>query len=166
MLDREQTLDILLAAYGVGPRMLALQKHFWDTAKLVRRAGGNYEESFSAERGITQGGPHSPLSYLMFNVCADAVIREWLHQTLGDEAARNEPGDRVAAILVVLYVDNRLIASRDPVWLQESFNVLIGLFGRIGLFTSAAKAKVMVSIPGRIREGYAEEECANYKLRL
>jgi hypothetical protein len=52
------------------------------------------------------------------------VIRECSsHQTLGDEAARNGPGDRVvAAILVVLYVDNRLIASRDPVWLQESFN--------------------------------------------
>ena len=28
-LDREQTLNIL-AAYGAGPRMLALQKHFWE----------------------------------------------------------------------------------------------------------------------------------------
>ncbi len=31
-LDREQTLNIL-AAYGVGPKMLHLQKHFWDTEK-------------------------------------------------------------------------------------------------------------------------------------
>jgi hypothetical protein len=31
---------------------------------------------------------------------------------------------------------------------------------------SAAKAKVMVSIPGRIQEGYTEEEYADYKLRL
>lgn len=83
--DREQMLDIL-AAYGVRPKMLALQKHFWDTAKLVCRAGGYYGEAFCAERGITQGGP---LSSLMFNVCVDAVVREWLHQTLGEEAARN-----------------------------------------------------------------------------
>ena len=65
-LDREQTL-IILAAYGVG------QKHFWDTAKLVCRTGGNYGEPFNAERGVTQGGP---LSSLMFNVCVDAIVRE------------------------------------------------------------------------------------------
>jgi hypothetical protein len=32
VLDREQTLDILVA-YGVGLGMLRLQKHFWDTAQ-------------------------------------------------------------------------------------------------------------------------------------
>ncbi len=102
VLDREQALDIL-AAYGVGPKMLALQKYFWDTAKLVCRAGGNYGEAFSAERGITQGGP---LSSLMFNVCVDAVIREWLHRTFGEDAACDGIGDRVAEILVAFYVDD------------------------------------------------------------
>jgi hypothetical protein len=63
----------------------------------------------------------------------------------------------VAEILVAFYADDRLIASRDPVWLQESFDVLIGLFERIGLFTNAAKTKVMVCTPGKIREGYTEE---------
>jgi hypothetical protein len=82
-LDREQTL-IILAAYGVGPRMLRLQKHFWDTAKLVCHVGGNYGEPFNAERGITQGGL---LSSLMFNVCVDAVVREWLYQMLDEDIA-------------------------------------------------------------------------------
>ncbi len=158
-LDRERTLNIL-AAYGVGPRMLALQKHFWETAKLVCRAGGNYGEAFSTERGVTQGGP---LSSLMFNVCVDAVVREWLHQTLGEEVAHDGIGDRVAEVLVAFYVDDGLIASRDPVWLQESFDILIGLFERIGLFTNAAKTKVMTCIPGRIQEGYTAEEYADYK---
>ncbi len=72
MLDREQTLNIL-AAYGVGPKMLRLQKHFQDTAKLVCHARGNYGEPISAKRGVTQGGP---LSSLMFNVCVNAVVRE------------------------------------------------------------------------------------------
>ncbi len=57
---------------------------------------------------------------LMFNVCVDAVVREWLHQTLGEEAAHDVLGDGVAEILMAFYVDDRLIASRDPVWLQES----------------------------------------------
>jgi hypothetical protein len=84
-LDREQTL-IILAAYGVGPRMLRLQKHFWDTAKLVCRAGGNYGEPFNAKRGVTQGGP---LSSLMFNVHVDALVREWLYQMLDEDIARD-----------------------------------------------------------------------------
>jgi hypothetical protein len=32
----------------------------------------------------------------MFNVCVDAVVREWLHQMLGDHAARKGIGDDVA----------------------------------------------------------------------
>ncbi len=82
---------------------------------------------------------------------------------LGEDAARDGIGDCMAEILVVFYVDDGLIASRDPVWLQESFNILVRLFERIGLFTNAVKTKVMVCIPGRIREGYTEEGYADYK---
>jgi hypothetical protein len=158
-LDREQTLNIL-AADGVGQKMLRLQKHFWDTAKLVCRAGGNYGEPFNAKRGVTQGGP---LSSLMFNVCVDAVVREWLCQTLDKDIARNGIGNQVAKILVEFYVDNGLIVSCDPFWLQELFDILIGLFEWIGLFANASKTKVMVCIPGRIREAYTDEEYAEYK---
>ncbi len=114
---------------------------------MVCRAGGNYGELFGAERGVTQGGP---LSSLIFNLCVDAVVREWLHQTLGEEVSRDGLGNCLAEILVAFYVDNGLIASWDPVWLQESFDVLIGLFKWIGLFTNAAKTKAMVCIPGQI----------------
>ncbi len=95
---------------------------------------------------------------LTFNVCVDAVFREWRHQTLGDDAAREGIGDDVAQWLVAFYIDDRLVASRDPIWLQSSFDILVGLFKCIGLFTNAAKTKVMICIPGRIREGYTEEE--------
>ncbi len=140
--------------------MLALQKHFWDTTQLVCRAGGNYGELFSTKRGVTQ---RSLLSSLMFNVCVDAIVREWLHQTLGEEAALNGLGEHVVEILVAFYINDRLIVSCDPVWLQESFDVLIGLFERIGLFTNTAKTKAMVCIPGQIQEGCTEEEYADYK---
>jgi hypothetical protein len=79
---------------------------------------------------------------------------------LGEEAAHNGLGDRVVKILVAFYIDNRLIASQDPVWLQESFNILIGLFEQIGLFTNANKIKAMVCIPGLIRECKTEKEYA------
>ncbi len=82
-LDRTWCLKIL-AGYGVGPNLLCLQKHFWDGTKMVCHAGGSYGEPFSAGRGVMQGGP---LSSLMFNVCVDVVVREWLRQCLGDNAA-------------------------------------------------------------------------------
>ncbi len=40
---------------------------------------------------------------------------------------------------------------------------MIGLFERIGLFMNASKTKVMICIPGRIREAYTEEQYAKYK---
>ena len=94
---------------------------------------------------------------LMFNVCVDAVVREWLHQMLGDDAEREGIGDKVAKWMVAFYIDNGLVASRDPVWLQSSFDILVGLFECIGLFTNATKTKVMTCMPGRIREGYSDE---------
>ena len=51
----------------------------------------------------------------MFNVCVDAVVREWLHQMLGEEATCNWLRDQVVQILVAFYIDGRLIACCDPV---------------------------------------------------
>ena len=110
---------------------------------MMCRAGGNYGEPFNAESNVTQGGP---LSSLMFNVCADALVMEWLCQTLDKDAAQDGVGDRVVDFPVAFYVDDGLIASPNPVWLQEPFDILSGLFKWISLFTNASKTKVMVCI--------------------
>ena len=83
-LNQTRCLEIL-AGYGVGQNLLHLQKQFWDNAKMVCHVGVNFGEPFGAGRGITQGGP---LSSLMINICVDAVVREWLRQVLGDDAAQ------------------------------------------------------------------------------
>jgi hypothetical protein len=106
-------------------------------------------------RGVTQG---SPLSLPMFNLCVDAVVREWLYQALSDNAARKGIGDDIAEWLVAFSIDDGLVASRDPIWLQLSFDILVSLFECIGLYTNAAKTKITPCIPGRIREGFMEEE--------
>ena len=76
---------------------------------------------------------------------------------LGDDTASQGVEGDVAKWLVAFYIDGGLVACRDPVWLQSSFDVLVGLFERIGLLTNVAKTKVMMCILGRIREGYTEE---------
>jgi len=82
-MDRERCLEIL-EGYGIGPNILRLIKRFWELAILVYRASGYYGKPFKAYRGVTQGSPFSPR---MFNVMVDAVVREWMRQMLGPEAA-------------------------------------------------------------------------------
>jgi hypothetical protein len=66
-------------------KLLHFQAKFWDQVQLVCCAGGSFGKPFEAFQGITQGGS---LSSFMFNVCVNAVIREWLGQMLSEEAAQ------------------------------------------------------------------------------
>jgi hypothetical protein len=96
----------------------------------------------------------------MFNVCVDAVVRKWLRQCLGDNAALLGIGEAVHDYVVAFFVDNGLVMARCPEWLQSSFTILIDLFKRIGLKTNAAKTKVMTCLPGKIWVAQMEEEYA------
>jgi hypothetical protein len=151
-LDRERCLAIM-TGYGVGPKLLRLQAKFWEQAEMVCRAGGSFGKPFHAFRGVTQGGP---LSSLMFNVCVDAVIREWLRRTLSEEAARGDFGEASTEI-VAFFVDDGLVGSRDPIWLQSALDVLVILFESIGLRTNPDKTKVMTCVPGKIRQAHTTE---------
>jgi hypothetical protein len=79
-LDQEGSLAIMTRC-GVGPKLLRLQKTFWDKAQMVCRAGGSFGKHFGASLGIMRG---SPLSSLMFNICVDAVIQEWFCRTIDE----------------------------------------------------------------------------------
>jgi hypothetical protein len=114
---------------------------------MVCCAGGKFGEPFNAGRGVTQGGS---LSGLVFNVCVDGVVREWLQQVLGDNTAQKSLGEAAHSHVVVFFVDDELVVARCPEWLQSSFTILINLFECIGLWTNAAKAKVMTCLPGKI----------------
>ncbi len=67
------------------------------------------------------------------------------------EICRGEQGD------CGVFVDNGLVGSRDPVWLQSALNVLVILFESIGLRTNPDKTKVMTCVPGNIRVAHTEE---------
>jgi hypothetical protein len=96
----------------------------------------------------------------MFNVCVYAVVREWLWQVLGDDAAQGGVEEAVHDYVVAFFVNNGLVAARCPEWLQSSFTILVNLFECIGLRTYAAKKKVMACLPGKIRVAKMEEEYA------
>jgi hypothetical protein len=115
----------IMTGYGVGPKLLCLQGKFWEQAEMVCRAGGSFGKLFAAFQGITQGGP---LSSLMFNACVDAVIREWLCRMINEEAASGVFSEACREI-VAFFIDNRLVGSRDSIWLQSTMDILVTLFG-------------------------------------
>jgi hypothetical protein len=92
----------------------------------------------------------------MFNVCVDAVIREWLRRTMNKEAA-NGISAEASRKIVAFIVDDGLVGSRDPIWLQGALNVLLILFESIGLKTNPDMTKVMTCVPGNIRVAHTEE---------
>ena len=104
---------------------LRLIKHFWDVAMLACRAVGSYGAQFKAYQGVTQGGPLSPLN---FNVMGDAILREWLCQVLGAEAARHGVGKELQVLMAIFYADDAMLASKDPRQIQEALDIIVGLF--------------------------------------
>lgn len=101
-----------MTGYGVVPKLLCLQTKIWNhQAKMVCCVGGTLGKLFEAFQSVTQQGGH--LSSLMFNVYVDTVMREWLRQTLEEEAAlgrfKQASRDKLA-----FFVDNRLVGSRNP----------------------------------------------------
>jgi hypothetical protein len=99
--------------------------------------------------------PTIALKLLTFNVCVDAVIREWIHWTITKEATSRVFSEAFRE-LVAFFVDNGLVGSRDPIWLQSAMDVLITLFEGIGLQTNPDKTKVMMCVSRNIRVAHME----------
>jgi hypothetical protein len=57
---------------------------------------------------------------------------------------------------VAFFVDDGLVGSRDPVWLQSAMDILITLFEGIGLRKTPDKTKVMTCVPGNIRVAHTK----------
>ena len=63
----------------------------------------------------------------------------------------------------VFNADDRVVASTDPVWLQTTFDMLMGIFNHVGLKTNFRKTVGMVCQPCRAFGVRAEEA---YKHRM
>ena len=151
-IDRDRLLETA-EDYGVGPKVIAMQKYFWDNQLVVAKQSGHYGDPFRATRGSTQGGLISPE---WWNILLDCVIRHWLLMVIDDngQASTDGFGPTVEQRLSCFYVDDGVLGSRDHEWLQGAINVLVGLFRRCGLQTDVVKSKGLVNIPTNIRDWF------------
>ena len=88
-----------------------------------------------------------------------SVVQPWISLTVEDgSVVHDEFRKAVGRIMGVFYANDGLIGLRDPEWLQGDFNVLIGLFHRVGLVVNVAKSKTMNFQTGAIFTGIPEED--------
>ena len=58
---------------------------------------------------------------------------------------------------MAFFVGDRLVRSRDPIWLQSALDILMTLFESINLRTNPDKTKVMTCVSGKIRVALTDE---------
>ena len=93
---------------------------------------------------LTQG---DPLTTTIFNAVVGDVVRHWVAMALDEAEKREERGNEGWHQSALLYVDNGMVASSDPRWLQWVFDALFSLFERVGLWTNVGKTVSMVFGP-------------------
>jgi hypothetical protein len=103
----------------------------------VARQQGYHGEPFQTERGTTQGDIMSPT---IFNVVADAIVREWYHRL----ETGGIPPDTVRAIF---YADDGHLYSNNADALQQATNIMVDFFKTVGLKINPGKTKSMVCTP-------------------
>ena len=122
---------------------------------MVARAAGYYGTVFGGERGLMQGDPLSPT---IFNVVVDAVVRHWVNRIVEVTESKGETGPDGRHQSAIFYVDDGMVISSDPAWLQGAFTALVSIFDRVGLLTNVGKTVSMVCHPCQAGDGNRTEE--------
>jgi Reverse transcriptase (RNA-dependent DNA polymerase) len=143
-LDRIRTMQIL-AGYGMGPNLRQFIQTIWDGDTLVPKSGGYFGMPLIAERGVRQGDIISPI---IFNIVVDCVLREW-YRILGD-----------TDLTAIFYADNGCLAGYFANNVQQSLDLFISLFSRVGLQLNATKTKAMIVLG---HYPYDQQLLAGYK---
>ena len=138
---------------------------------MVARAGGYCRALFCGERGVTQGDPLLPT---IFNVMVDAVVCHWESLLVAEREGVDISGDegdgaqtagrtirdqddgrqwpeeghqRLTVRAEFFYADDGVVESTDPEWLQLEFDMLTGIFDRVGLQKNVRKTVGIVYRP-------------------
>ena len=97
---------------------------------MVALTGCYYGAPFKGSRGVTEDNMLSPT---ILNTVVGAVICHWETVVVVEEAGTEVFGGEVQKLAMLFYADDRILASSLTARLQETLNVLTGLFGCVRL---------------------------------
>ena len=93
---------------------------------------------------MTQGNPLSPT---LFNMVVYAVIHHWVGVVAPTEDDMEVLGLTIRDLAEYFYSDNGLVTSTQLERLHRAFDILSGLFGRVGLRMNKRKTVSMACQP-------------------
>ena len=97
---------------------------------MAAKVGGYYGLVFQGSRAVMHGDlPYSTI----FNVVVDAVVRHWVTVMAESVKERSGSGRDCRNQNYLFYVDDGMVASSDPRWLQGAFSTPVGMFNRVGM---------------------------------
>ena len=114
---------------------------------MVPKQAGFYGESFSAGRGVRQGDILSPM---IFNIVADAVIRE------SEVQISESRGRQRRTVDALFYADDGALMGEDAMEVQSSLDIYTKTFSRVGLKMNAEKTKAFVMDGGKIKNAISQ----------
>ena len=127
----------LLATYGVNPRTLWLLRTYWDQLTMVAKSSRYFGRPFKGYWGVTQGDPVFPT---IFNVVVNAVIWHWVMVATPIGSGTGGLGLTIIDLAAYFYANDGIMASTQTERLHRAFDVLTGLFDRVGLRKKNSKA--------------------------
>ena len=135
---------MIIAAYGVVPRTIRLIQTYWGRLTMVARARRYFGRPFKGYHKVTQGNSLSPT---IFNMVVDAIIRHWVAVVDPTKYGTEGLGLPIQDLEAYFYANNVLVVLTHPERLQRAFNVLTGLFDRVGLRKNTRKTVSMACQP-------------------
>jgi Reverse transcriptase (RNA-dependent DNA polymerase) len=142
ILDRGRIIAIL-KGYGVGKKILNFLQKIMDMDMMIPKQVGFLGQPFNASWGARQGDIISPI---IFNIVADAVIRECMNQF-----TQNNP-ERLTLIDILFYADVGAIMGEEAYEVQLLLDLFTSTFARIGLKMNADKTQYMIMNGGKVTQ--------------
>ena len=107
---------------------------------MVAKAGGYFGIPLKGYRGVTQVNLLSPM---FFNVVVGAVVCLWVTVVVPTQEYMEGPSLSIQDLAAYFYTKYGLVVLNQPKRLQRLFNVLTGLFYRVGLRMNMQKTLSM-----------------------
>jgi hypothetical protein len=126
-----------LRSLGLHGRILDSLIEMYTDVKICVRVAGKLTESFSADVGVKQGDPLSPLLFGLFIDRMEGIIRDKLPAAAGVRLLD-------VCLKILLYADDLVLLAESPAELQSMLDLLHSFCGHNALTVNVKKSEAVV----------------------
>jgi hypothetical protein len=144
----------VLKLYAVHPKLIALLEDLHSGTSAAVRLDGRVGTAFAVTAGVRQGCVAAPM---LFNIFIDHVVKQALsrmpegcgvrihvHSSSGRGGEQTAAANTIERIILLLYADDMVLLSFDPVELAAMLRVVDEVASEYGMTINAAKTEIQI----------------------